>query len=150
MAPVTGDTVRVHYKGTLNDGTCFDNSEGREPLEFVVGEGQVIPGFDAAVTGLEIGEKTTVTIPAAEAYGEHSGEGVQTFPRDAFPPDSDPQAGWAVELAGPDGQKVPAIIKSVSDEEIVLDFNHPLAGQDLTFEIELVEIVDNGPKLILP
>ena len=150
MAPVTGDTVRVHYKGTLADGTCFDNSEGREPLEFVVGEGQVIPGFDAAVTGLEVGEKTTLTIPAAEAYGEHSEEGVQKFPRDAFPPDSDPQVGWAVELGGPDGQTVPAIIASVSDDELVLDFNHPLAGQDLTFEIELVEIVDTTPKLILP
>lgn len=150
MAPVLGDTVRVHYKGTLTDGSCFDSSEGREPLEFVVGEGQVIPGFDAAVTGLEIGESTTVTIPAAEAYGEHSDEGVQTFPRDAFPPDAAPEVGWAVELSAPDGQRVPAIIASVTDEELILDFNHPLAGQDLTFVIELVEIVDAGPKLIIP
>lgn len=150
MAPVNGDTVRVHYKGTLGDGTEFDSSEGRDPLEFVVGEGQVIPGFDAAVTELSVGESTTVTIPAAEAYGEHSDEGVQSFPRDAFPPDSAPEVGWAVELGGPNGERVPATITEVTDETITLDFNHPLAGQDLTFEIELVEVVDNGPKLIIP
>jgi peptidylprolyl isomerase len=150
MAPVSGDTVRVHYKGTLADGTEFDSSEGREPLEFVVGEGQVIPGFDAAVTSLAIGESTTVTIPAAEAYGEHSDEGMQTFPRDAFPPDADPEVGWAVELGGPNGERVPATITEVTDESITLDFNHPLAGEDLTFVIELVEVVDGGPKLIIP
>ncbi len=150
MAPVTGDTVRVHYKGTLADGTEFDSSEGRDPLEFVVGEGQVIPGFDAAVTGLAIGESTTVTIPAAEAYGDHNEEGLQTFPRDAFPPDNTPEVGWAVELGGPNGERIPATIIEVTDENITLDFNHPLAGQDLTFVIELVEVVDGGPKLIMP
>ena len=150
MAPVTGDTVRVHYKGTLADGTEFDSSEGRDPLEFVVGEGQVIPGFDAAVTGLAIGESTTVTIPAAEAYGDHNEEGMQTFPRDAFPPDNVPEVGWAVELGGPNGERIPATIVEVTDDNITLDFNHPLAGQDLTFVIELVEVVDGGPKLIMP
>lgn len=135
-----GDTVRVHYRGTLGDGSEFDSSAGREPLEFVVGSGQVIPGFDNAVRDLAVGESVTVTIPAAEAYGERQEEGIQSFPREAFPPDADPQAGWAVELAGPDGQHLPAIIAEVTDETIVLDFNHPLAGEDLTFEIELVEV----------
>ncbi len=142
MAPKNGDTVRVHYRGTLADGSEFDSSAGREPLEFEVGTGQVIPGFDAAVLKLEPGESVTVTIPAAEAYGEHQPEGLQTFPRDAFPPDADPQVGWAVELGGPNGERVPATIAEVTDEEIVLDFNHPLAGQDLTFEIELVEVTE--------
>ncbi len=141
MAPVSGDTVRVHYTGTLSDGSTFDSSEGREPLEFVVGSGQVIPGFDAAVSGLEAGDTATVTIVAADAYGEHADEGVQVFPRDVFPPDSAPEVGWAVELTSPDGQRVPATIVEATDESITLDFNHPLAGQDLTFEITLVEVV---------
>ena len=89
MAPVSGDTVRVHYTGTLSDGSTFDSSEGRDPLEFTLGTGQVIPGFDAAVADLEVGDTATVTIPAADAYGEHDDEGLQTFPRDAFPPDAD-------------------------------------------------------------
>jgi peptidylprolyl isomerase len=141
MAPVSGDTVRVHYRGTLADGSEFDSSEGREPLEFTVGSGQVIPGFDAAVSGLATGESATVTIPAADAYGERAEEGVQVFPRDAFPPDTAPEVGWAVELAAPDGARVPATIAEVTDESITLDFNHPLAGEDLTFEITLVEVV---------
>jgi peptidylprolyl isomerase len=140
MAPVSGDTVRVHSKGTLSDGSMFDSSEGREPLEFVVGSGQVIPGFDTAVADLAVGETATVTIPAEDAYGEHSPEGLQTFPRDAFPPDANPEVGWAVELSAPDGQRVPATVAEVTDESITLDFNHPLAGQDLTFEITLVEV----------
>jgi len=142
MAPVSGDTVRVHYTGTLADGSTFDSSEGRDPLEFTLGTGQVIPGFDAAVSDLEIGQTATVTIPAAEAYGEHSEEGVQVFPRDAFPPDTSPEVGWAVELSSEDGQRVPAIIAEVSDETVTLDFNHPLAGEDLTFDITLVEVVE--------
>ena len=142
MAPVSGDTVRVHYTGTLTDGSIFDSSEGRDPLEFVVGSGQVIPGFDAAVSDLEVGDTATVTIVAADAYGEHSDEGLQTFPRDAFPPDASPEVGWAVELSAPDGQRVPATVAEVTDESITLDFNHPLAGQDLTFEITLVDVVE--------
>ena len=138
MAPKSGDTVRVHYRGTLSDGSEFDSSEGHEPLQFVVGSGEVIPGFDSAALALEVGEKVTVTIPAAEAYGDHSPEGLQTFPLSAFP--SPPEVGWAVELGGPNGERVPATIAEVNDEEVVLDFNHPLAGEDLTFELELVEI----------
>jgi len=142
MSPKDGDTVHVNYRGTLKDGSEFDSSEGREPLEFVVGSGQVIPGFDAAVRPLEPGDKTTVTIPAAEAYGERQDEGLQAFPRDAFPPEPEPQVGWAVELAGPDGERIPAFVTDVTDEAVVLDFNHPLAGEDLTFELELVDVVE--------
>lgn len=138
MAPKSGDTVRVHYRGTLSDGSEFDSSAGREPLEFVIGSGQVIPGFDAAVLGLEPGEKVTVTIPAADAYGEHNPEGLQPFPMSAFP--SPPELGWAVELGGPNNERIPATIAEINGDEVILDFNHPLAGQDLTFEIELVEI----------
>ena len=139
MAPKPGDKVSVHYRGTLADGSEFDSSEGREPLQFVVGSGQVIPGFDAAVLGLEPGGKVTVTIPAGEAYGEHNPEGLQTFPMSAFP--SPPEVGWAIELQGPNGERVPATIVEVNDEQATLDFNHPLAGQDLTFALELVEVV---------
>jgi FKBP-type peptidyl-prolyl cis-trans isomerase 2 len=139
MAPKPGDTVSVHYRGTLSDGSEFDSSEGREPLEFVIGSGQVIPGFDAAVLALEPGEKVTVTIPAEDAYGEHNPEGLQPFPLTAFP--SPPEVGWAVELGGPNGERIPATIMEVNGDEVILDFNHPLAGKDLTFELELVEIV---------
>jgi peptidylprolyl isomerase len=140
MPPKSGDTVKVHYLGTLSDGTEFDSSEGREPLEFVVGSGQVIPGFDGAVLGLESGESVTVAIPAAEAYGDHDEKGLQQFPLASFP--STPEVGWAVELSGPEGQRVPAVVVGVDDEFVILDFNHPLAGQDLTFEITLVEVVE--------
>jgi peptidylprolyl isomerase len=141
--PSAGSTVRVHYRGTLDDGSEFDSSAGREPLEFTLGAGEVIPGFDEAVTGLEVGSSATVTIPACEAYGERNDEAVQEFPLEAFG-DQVPQQGWAVELEAADGSRMAAIIAEVTDEMARLDFNHPLAGQDLTFEIELVEIV-NGP-----
>ena len=142
MAPKTGDTVRVHYRGTLSDGSEFDSSAGREPLEFVTGAGQVIPGFDAAVLDLEPGDEVTVTIPAAEAYGDHNPEGLQSFPLSAFP--STPEVGWAVELGGPNGERIPATIVEVGDEQATLDFNHPLAGQDLTFELQLVEVMETA------
>lgn len=139
MAPTAGQTVLVHYRGTLSDGTEFDSSRDRAPLQFTVGEGQVIPGFDAAVTGLEVGDSTTVTIPADQAYGPHDEQAVQQFPLDAFP--EAPEAGWTVELAAPDGSRLAATIVEVTAENATLDFNHPLAGQDLTFEIELVEVL---------
>jgi len=139
MAPKPGDTVRVHYTGTLTDGSKFDSSEGRDPLEFQIGEGQVIPGFDAAVAKLEVGESSTVTIPAADAYGEHHEHGVQEIPLDAFP--EPPEVGWMIELNAPDGSALPATVTAVGDEAATIDLNHPLAGQDLTFELELVEII---------
>ncbi len=141
MAPKSGDTVTVHYRGTLADGSEFDSSEGRDPLSFVMGAGEVIPGFDAAVGGIEVGESATVTIPAAEAYGDHDDDGVQTFPLDFFGGQV-PEVGWTVELETQEGQQVPAAIIGVSEESVVLDFNHPLAGKDLTFEITLVEVAE--------
>lgn len=137
MAPKQGDTVRVHYRGTLDDGTEFDSSSGRDPLEFTIGEGQVIPGFESAVSDLEVGGTTTVTIPAGEAYGQRVDEAMQTLPRESFG-EMDPEPGWAVELQAPDGTKMTAVVAEVRDTDVVLDFNHPLAGEDLTFELELV------------
>lgn len=136
--PNAGDTVRVNYRGTLSDGTEFDSSEGRDPLEFTLGEGQVIPGFEDAVADLEIGQSKTVTIPADEAYGARVDDAVQTFPADAFA--MEPEVGWQVQLEAPDGQQVLATVAEVKDGEVVLDFNHPLAGEDLTFDIELVDV----------
>lgn len=141
MAPIAGQTVLVHYRGTLSDGTEFDSSRDRAPLQFTLGEGQVIPGFDTAVSGLEVGDSATVTIPADEAYGQKDTQAVQEFPLDAFP--EAPEAGWTVELAAPDGSRLAATITHVGPETATLDFNHPLAGQDLTFEIELVEILED-------
>jgi peptidylprolyl isomerase len=141
MAANSGDTVKVHYRGTLADGTEFDCSEGREPLEFEVGAGQVIPGFDAAVSELETGDTKVVTIPAHEAYGERDDEAMHTFPLDFFGGQK-PEVGWAVELQAEDGQRVPATVAEINDDSVVLDFNHPLAGQDLTFEITLVEVIE--------
>jgi len=140
MPAKPGDTVRVHYRGTLDDGTEFDSSTDRDPLEFTIGSGQVIPGFDAAVDGMSVGESVTVTIPAAEAYGPRQNEAVQQVPRDMF--DDEPQAGWMVELTAPEGQRLAALIAEVGTDTVTLDFNHPMAGKDLTFEIELVEVIE--------
>jgi len=140
MKPASGDTVRVHYTGTLADGTEFDSSAGRDPLDFVLGSGQVIPGFDDAVAGLAVGESTTVTIPAGEAYGAKDPEALRVIPRTAFGDDV-PEVGLMVELGAPDGSRMPATVAEVGEETVVLDFNHPLAGEDLTFKLELVEVV---------
>lgn len=149
MAPKNGDTVHVHYRGTLADGTEFDSSEGREPLSFEVGSGMVIPGFDAAVADLEVGDSVTVTIPACDAYGEHQPEALQTFPLDFFGGEA-PEEGWAVELQTQDGQRVAAVVAEVGAETVTLDFNHPLAGQDLTFEITLVQVDAGNSGILLP
>ena len=140
MKPQNGDTVLVHYTGTLADGSEFDTSRGRDPLSFTLGEGSVIPGFETAVAELEVGENVTITVPAAEAYGERIDDAKQEVPLDAFG-ESLPQVGWGVELQGPDGQRVNAMVANIGDEFVTLDFNHPLAGEDLTFELELVQIV---------
>lgn len=140
MSPKSGDTVRVHYTGHLSDGSQFDSSEGREPIEFTLGAGEVIPGFDEAVSGLNVGDSATVTIPAAEAYGEKEEGMVQSVPLSMFP--EKPEVGWLIELASPDGQRLAATVVEIGDEDVLIDLNHPLAGQDLTFDLQLVEVVE--------
>jgi|SRR6056300_1463671 peptidylprolyl isomerase len=136
-----GDTVKVHYTGTLNDGSEFDSSYKRnEPIEFQAGTGQMIQGFDNAVMEMTVGEKKTINIPAAQAYGEQNPEAMMAVPRTNFPPEFEFVVGEMVQGQTETGQPLQAIILEVMDEEVVLDFNHPLAGQDLNFDIELMEI----------
>lgn len=135
-----GDTVKVHYTGTLKDGSVFDTSAEREPLEFKLGEGQLIPGFEKAVVGMEEGEKTNIDIPVKEAYGEAREDLVINVPKDQLPEDVTPEVGMQLQVNQPDGQPVPVRVTDISDEELTLDANHPLAGKDLSFEIEVVEI----------
>jgi peptidylprolyl isomerase len=135
-----GDKVRIHYTGTLEDGEVFDSSEGQAPLEFTLGGGEVIPGFEAAIEGMAPGERKTVTIPADEAYGPHREEMLLAVPREQFPAEADPHVGDALLVGTPDGQQIPVTIFALEEDTIVLDANHPLAGEDLTFELELVEI----------
>jgi peptidylprolyl isomerase len=151
MAQVkTGDTVRVHYHGKLTDGTTFDSSEGREPLEFEVGSGMVIAGFDNGVTGMTEGEKKTVHIPVDEAYGAKQEDLLMEFPRDRFPADMVPEVGMQLNMSNGSGQNFPVVIRDVKDEVVVLDANHPLSGEDLIFDLELVEIVGPKSKIIMP
>ena len=137
----SGDTVRIHYTGTLHDGTEFDSSSGREPLEFALGGGQVIPGFDSAVDGMSVGENKTVTIQPEEAYGERHEQLVQEVPKSALPDEIDPAVGMQLQSRSPEGQVLNLVVTDVADDSITVDGNHPLAGQALTFDIELVEIV---------
>jgi peptidylprolyl isomerase len=140
MTAKTGDTVQVHYRGTLDDGSEFDASVGRDPLSFTVGAGQVIQGFDAAVAGMEVGEKKTVRIPPQEAYGEHRDDLVVQLDRAQVPEHIDLKLGMGLQLQQPNGQPVAVTVKAIEDEHITLDANHPLAGEALTFELELVAI----------
>jgi len=135
-----GKTVRIHYTGTLNDGTQFDSSAGRDPLEFETGSGMVIPGFDSAVRDMEVGGKKTVTIPSAEAYGEAREEMIGELPKDRFPPEMALAAGMTLQMMSPQGP-LGVVIKEIREETVILDANHPLAGKDLTFELELVEVI---------
>jgi peptidylprolyl isomerase len=136
-----GDTVRIHYTGTLSDGTTFDSSQGREPLQFTVGSGQIIPGLDRAIPGMNVGETKTVTVPAAEAYGDRNPDGVQSVPRAQVPDHIPLDPGTQLQVQTGDGRTLPVTVTEVTTEVVVLDANHPLAGKDLTFEVELVEIV---------
>ena len=135
-----GDTVRIHYKGTLDDGTEFDNSEGRDPLEFELGSGMVIEGFDKAVMGMKPDESKKFTIPTEEAYGLHNDEKVHVLSFEDFP-GYFPKVGEQVEVRDTDDTKVIGTVVEVTEMNITIDANHPLAGQDLTFEVQLVEIV---------
>ena len=132
-----GDTVKVHYTGTLADGTVFDSSLEREPLEFTLGEGQLIPGFEKTVLGMSAGESRTVTIPAEEAYGPYREEMVLEVPRTQLPADMQPQVGMQLQIGEEQGEGMVVQITQVSDSNITLDANHPLAGKDLTFNIQL-------------
>jgi len=136
-----GSTVHVHYTGKLSDGTVFDSSRERDPLEFTVGQKQVIPGFENAVVGMGEGDTVERTLPADEAYGTRRDELVIEFERANFPEDVEPQVGMHFELRTQDGRPIPAQVVAVGQESVTLDANHPLAGQDLTFEIEVVKIV---------
>ena len=135
-----GNQVKVHYTGKLTDGTVFDSSEGRAPLEFEVGAGMMIKGFDAAVDGMSEGAKVTIEIPAAEAYGEAREDMIIDVPRTNLPPDMNPEVGQQLAMSQADGQQVPVKVKEVRDDVVVIDANHDLAGKDLVFDIELVEI----------
>ncbi|MBS8262313.1 peptidylprolyl isomerase [Roseibium polysiphoniae] len=135
-----GDSVAIHYKGTLSDGTVFDSSEGRDPLQFTVGSGQIIPGLDKALPGMTVGEEKTVNIPSEEAYGAKDPNATQPVPRDQFPTDIPLEVGTQLQVQTPDGQLMTVSIVEVGEENVVLDANHPLAGKDLTFEFSLVSI----------
>jgi len=135
-----GDTVRVHYTGTLEDGTTFDTSVGREPLEFTLGEGKMIPGFEKAIYGLKVGKSKTVTIPAEEAYGPHRDDLVIVVEREQLPANLHPKVDQQLQMQQTDGRTAVVIVTDVSETTITVDANHPLAGKDLIFEIELVEI----------
>ena len=135
-----GDVVKVHYKGKLNSGEQFDSSEGRAPLEFTVGAGQMIAGFDAAIPGMTVGEKKTITIAPGDAYGEKNEEAIIEFPKSDVPANMKLEPGMKLQLSNAAGQPVPVIVTEVKEEIIILDANHELAGKELIFDIELVEI----------
>ena len=137
----SGDTVKVHYTGTLNNGQVFDSSKERDPLEFTLGTGMVIPGFDAAVSGLEVGESVTTTIPVDQAYGPYQKEMVAEIEKQNIPADFELAVGQRLQMQVPGGDAMAVTITDIQGEMITLDGNHPLAGQDLTFELELVAIV---------
>lgn len=136
----SGDTVRIHYTGILSDGATFDSSEGRDPLEFVVGSGQIIAGLDSAIPGMAVGEKKVVEVPADQAYGHPDPNARQAVPRAEIPDDIPLDLGTQLQVQTPQGQVMPVTVIEVSETEVTLDANHPLAGRDLTFAIELVEI----------
>jgi peptidylprolyl isomerase len=135
-----GCTVSIHYTGTLDDGSQFDSSEGRDPLTFQMGEGQIIQGLEAALEGMSVGEKKTVTIPAEQAYGARHAEAVQEVPRDMIPDHIPLDPGTALQMQTPNGSMMPVTVTAVTDEAVTLDANHPLAGQDLTFAVEVVSV----------
>jgi FKBP-type peptidyl-prolyl cis-trans isomerase 2 len=135
-----GTTVSIHYTGTLADGTTFDSSEGRDPLTFKLGGGEIIPGLESALSGMTVGEKKKVTIPSEDAYGPHRPEAIQQVPREAVPDHIPLDLGTQLQVQTQDGRAVPVTVTEVTDAQVTLDANHPLAGKDLTFDVELVSV----------
>ncbi|MCZ4352322.1 peptidylprolyl isomerase [Roseovarius aestuarii] len=136
----TGDTVHIHYTGTLKDGTVFDSSEGRDPLKFEVGSGQIIPGLDVAIPGMVLGDKKSVEVPADQAYGPIDPNARQQVPREGIPADIPLDPGTQLQVQTENGQVLPVTVVEVTEEHVTLDANHALAGQDLKFDIELVAV----------
>ena len=145
-----GDKVKVHYHGKLTSGETFDSSEGRDPLEFEVGSGNVIKGFDDGVNGMEVGEKKTINIPFLEAYGPRNSEMVIEVTKDKFPEDMEIEIGLPLMMSDGDGHQFQVTIVEIKEVEVMLDANHPLAGKDLVFDLELMEISGDSPLIIMP
>ena len=146
----SGDKIKVHYHGRVTNGETFDKSEGREPLEFEVGSGMVIKGFDDGVTGMAVGDKKTINIPADEAYGPKNPDMVIDMPKDRFPQDMEIEVGMPLSMSDGQGQQFQVVVAEVQEEVVILDANHPLAGEDLIFDLELVEIIGAKPLIIMP
>lgn len=145
-----GDKVKVHYHGKLNSGETFDSSAGRQPLEFEVGSGMVIKGFDNGVMGMSVGEKRTVTIPVEDAYGPRNPDMMIQFPKDRFPEGMEVEVGMPLVMNNGAGEQFQVTVVEIEGDTVVLDANHPLAGQELIFDIELVEIVGGSPIILMP
>ena len=133
-----GDKVKVHYTGTLSDGSVFDSSEGRDPLEFIIGNGEVISGFENEIRKMKLNEEKTITIKPQDAYGEKNSQLVISVPRDKFPPKI--EVGGRLVLKSPQGQQIPAFVSEVKEDAVIIDLNHPLAGKELNFKIKVVGI----------
>lgn len=133
-----GSKVKIHYTGTLNDGTVFDSSEGRQPLKFTIGENQVIPGFENGIKDMKLNQEKTIKVKPNDAYGEVNNQLIVSVPRDRFPPNI--EAGGRLVLKGPEGQRIPAFVSEVRDDVVVIDLNHPLAGKELNFKVKIVAI----------
>lgn len=145
-----GDKIKVHYHGKLTSGETFDKSEGREPLAFEVGSGMVIRGFDDGVIGMAVGEKKTIQIPVYEAYGPKNPEMIVNMPKDRFPADLQIEVGMPLLMSDQNGQQFQVVVSEILEDSITLDANHPLAGQELVFDLELVEIEGSSPLIIVP
>lgn len=146
----SGDRIKVHYHGRLTSGETFDNSQGRAPLEFEVGSGTVIKGFDDGVMGMAVGDKKTIHIPFQEAYGPKSPDMIFEMPKDRFPQDMELEEGMILAMSDGQGQQLPVTVTEIRENSVMLDANHRLAGEDLLFDLELVEIVGGSPLIIMP
>ena len=138
-------TVKLHYKGTLADGSVFDSSEGKEPLEFIYGVGMIIPGLEEGIVGMKSGDKKSVSIPSEKAYGPKMQEAMQEVPRESMPSEIELKVGMQLAAQGPQGV-IPVTIAEIKDDVVIVDFNHPLAGKDLTFDVEIVEVKETDKE----